>query len=173
MGKHSGVFILFPVLALVIFSGCARSQASTTSLGVAEPPRGAAILQRACTVCHNLDGLNAYADSWGQTEWRSMIGTMISYGAVVTPAEVDVLSEYLAVNYGTGVLGATDNADMAALIDSACTTCHGLDLLTTNTAGFTGANFRETVVRMIQYGAPVPEDQVEPMVEYLVETYGG
>ena len=161
----------FFFLAILVLSACARSQTSTAGLTPSPTALdGAAILQRACTVCHSLGGLSAYAASWGEPEWRSMVETMIAYGAVLTPAEVDALSGYLAVNYGTG--GRADENGIAALVDSACASCHGLDILTTNTSGYTAGDFRETVVRMIQYGAPVPEDLVDPMVAYLVETYG-
>lgn len=175
---------LLPLLLITMLpTACYRSQASTTSASLvrpAEPPDGGEILQRACTVCHNLGGLGAYAGSWGVPEWRSMVETMISYGAQVTPTELDALSHYLAVNFGTegpGTEAASESApagsgEMATLLESACTSCHGLELLETNTAGFNAGQFRDTVVRMIQYGAPVAENQIEPMVAYLTETYG-
>jgi len=52
-------------------------------------------------VCHNLGGLPAFADYWGEPEWRSMVETMMEYGAELTPEELPVLVSYLAVNYGT------------------------------------------------------------------------
>ena len=66
-----------------------------------ETAEGAAILQRSCTVCHGLGGLTAYSSYWGEPEWRSMIETMVDYGAVLTSEELDVLARYLGVNYGT------------------------------------------------------------------------
>lgn len=182
MRKLAGLLPL--LLATMLPTACYRSQASTSSAGLvrrAEPaPDGGEILQRACTVCHNLGGLGAYAGSWGEPEWRAMVETMISYGAQVTPAELDALSRYLAVNFGTEGPGTeaaaapapAGSGEMATLLESACTACHGLDLLETNTAGFAAGQFRDTVIRMIQYGAAVGEDQIEPMVAYLTETYG-
>jgi hypothetical protein len=52
-------------------------------------------------VCHELRGLTAYQDYWGEPEWRSMVETMVDYGAEVGDEEVPVLAQWLAENYGT------------------------------------------------------------------------
>lgn len=62
---------------------------------------GEDLLQRTCTVCHDLEGLTAYAPYWGDQEWLDMVETMMEYGAELSPDEVPVLVRYLAVNYGT------------------------------------------------------------------------
>ena len=167
------------LLTLGFLSACTPPAGpSTVVAGPPEPAaEGGVILQRACTTCHDLGGLSAYADSWGEPEWRSMVETMIAYGAVLTPAEVDLVSRYLAVNFGTdGVsddeIDATDTTGMAALLDSACTSCHDLSVITLSPNTFTADEFQETIQRMISYGSPVAEDQVEPLVAYLVEQYG-
>jgi hypothetical protein len=94
------VLVLALGLALVL-SACAGRPASgpaatstSARLDVEE------ILRRACTACHDLGGLAAYADYWGEAEWRSMMDTMISYGAVLTSDEYEVLARYLAETYG-------------------------------------------------------------------------
>lgn len=92
-------------LALV---GCAGSRAEPRApVSSRRAPDGEAILQRACTVCHDLAGLTAYAEYWGEPEWRSMVETMIAYGAPITPAEVPVLVRFLAIHYGTGANDTT------------------------------------------------------------------
>jgi hypothetical protein len=83
--------------ALVCLGACA----SGGSRSGAQTADGATLLQRRCTVCHALRGLTAYQDYWGETEWRDMVETMVSYGADLTPTEVDVLVPWLAVHYGT------------------------------------------------------------------------
>jgi hypothetical protein len=94
---------LLPILALTLLavSGCTRSQAAASP---ADPSNAeaAALLERACTTCHDLGGLNAFANSYGESQWRGLIDTMISYGATVSPSEADTLARYLALNYGTG-----------------------------------------------------------------------
>ncbi|MGD8287533.1 MAG: cytochrome c [Gemmatimonadota bacterium] len=87
--------------ALALLSACAGSQSSAQMADAPETPDGAAILRRACTACHALRGLSAYQDYWGEPEWRSMVETMVEYGAEVSPQEVPVLARWLAENYGT------------------------------------------------------------------------
>lgn len=97
-------------LAALALGGCAGGQGGGPAPArgpgggaVAEETPGRAdgedILQTRCTECHDLGGLPAFADYWGAEEWRSMVDTMIGYGARVTPEELPVLVEYLAENY--------------------------------------------------------------------------
>jgi cytochrome c5 len=165
---------LLPILALTLLavSGCTRSQAAASP---ADPSNAeaAALLERACTTCHDLGCLNAFANSYGESQWRGLIDTMISYGATVSPSEADTLARYLALNYGTGQMATPeDTAQAAALFQTACTTCHGADAITTSPTTWTAAAFRTAVERMRTYGAAVAENQVDMLVAYLVETYG-
>lgn len=93
--------VLAVAAGLVWVGACAGGRSSAQMAEAPEPADGAAILRRACTVCHALRGLSAYQDYWGEPEWRSMVETMIEYGAEVGPEEVPVLSRWLAEHYGT------------------------------------------------------------------------
>jgi len=84
--------------ALVALGACASGGSRS---GSGRAANGAALLQQRCTVCHALRGLSAYQDYWGEPEWRDMVETMVSYGAELSPAEVDVLVPWLAEHYGT------------------------------------------------------------------------
>ena len=44
--------------------------------------------------------------------------------------------------------------------------------IASNAGAYSEADFRDTVRRMVGYGAAVTEAQIEPLVGYLVETYG-
>lgn len=100
MSRRAGPSLrsLVVLAGLVLVAACAGTRSSAQ---MAEAPDGAAILRRACTVCHALRGLSAYQDYWGEPEWRSMVETMVAYGAEVSPQEVPVLARWLAENYGT------------------------------------------------------------------------
>lgn len=89
------------LVALLAACACAGGQSSSQVAAVPETPDGAVILRRACTACHALRGLSAFQDYWGEPEWRSMVETMIEYGADLAPDEVPVLAQWLAENYGT------------------------------------------------------------------------
>lgn len=89
------------LLAAAALQGCAGGQGANTSAAAPGTLDGAALLQRTCTVCHDLGGLAPFTDYWGEREWGSMVDTMMEYGAQLTPEEFPVLVRYLAVNYGT------------------------------------------------------------------------
>ena len=67
-----------------------------------EPPvktAGRAILERACTGCHSLNGIEKYA--WSSVgPYKELVSTMISYGAVLSDEEKTTLIDYLFATYG-------------------------------------------------------------------------
>lgn len=63
---------------------------------------GRDVLEQACTGCHDLDGLSAYRGYYDESRWRTMISTMVSYGAELDEAEIATAAEYLAEHFGPG-----------------------------------------------------------------------
>jgi mono/diheme cytochrome c family protein len=60
---------------------------------------GRAILERACTGCHSLNGIENYAyDS--EDPYKELVSTMVSYGATLSDAEKTTLVRYLFTTYG-------------------------------------------------------------------------
>jgi cytochrome c5 len=60
---------------------------------------GRAILERACTACHSLNGIENYSyDSEGP--YTELVSTMASYGATLSEAEKTTLVRYLFATYG-------------------------------------------------------------------------
>ena len=80
-----------------------------------------------------------------------------------------------ALTLGGAALRAQGSTDPSKLPDgpgktilqSSCTVCHGLDLL----SGRDEAAWKDTVDRMIAMGAVVPDDQVKVLVDYLVKNF--
>jgi|SRR5271165_3067739 len=69
-------------------------------LGQNELPegQGRAIVQRACTGCHELDAVTG--TRYTETGWRRSVNDMVSRGAECTSAEIDEMVAYLAKNFG-------------------------------------------------------------------------
>lgn len=61
---------------------------------------GRELVLRACTRCHELAGLSAYKGYWGFPQWKAMVEGMVKNGAVLLPAEQDVVAEYLTRHFG-------------------------------------------------------------------------
>ena len=54
-----------------------------------------------------------------------------------------------------------------------CTTCHSADYVAIQPPGKPLAFWRAEVEKMKKvYGAPIPDDQVEPIAQYLTRAYG-
>jgi mono/diheme cytochrome c family protein len=70
------------------------TQTSQPAVAVAS---GDSLLQARCTVCHSLDRVTRKTESLD--EWRAIVASMVSRGAVLTAAEQSVLVEYLAMTY--------------------------------------------------------------------------
>jgi len=74
-------------------------------------------------------------------------------------------------------------AETAALAPSAhpgysvamnyCVTCHSAEYVRTQPPNMTPAYWKATVLKMKKaFGAPIPDDQLDVITEYIVKTYG-
>ena len=60
--------------------------------------------------------------------------------------------------------------DGATLLETRCSTCHGVDRATNLTK--TADEWEQTVTRMVGNGAQLTDDEKTVLVEYLAENYG-
>ncbi len=105
--------LLTIILAAAFLAGCggasvAAASAAPTGVPVAQgtPPSnnqsaaaldGRTLMQQRCSVCHGLSRItNAYGTA---DEWKAAVDQMIAFGAQLTPAEEQVLVDYLAKTY--------------------------------------------------------------------------
>lgn len=59
------------------------------------------------------------------------------------------------------------------LANSQCLTCHSADYIKTQPDGKPLAFWKAEVEKMKKvYGAPIPDDQIDPLAEYLARNYG-
>jgi hypothetical protein len=82
-----------PVLTDYLFDNLAAKPAPELETA------GRAILERACTGCHSLNGIDHYSyDS--EDPYRELVSKMVSYGATLSEAEKATLIQYLFKTYG-------------------------------------------------------------------------
>ena len=61
----------------------------------------------------------------------------------------------------------------ATVVQLRCSTCHSLDYIVMNSPFLTHAAWEAEVRKMMKImGAPIPEDEVAPIVDYLTQHYG-
>lgn len=99
------------------------------------------------------------------TRWPSLrlIGTAV--GAAATVALVGSI----AAAQAPAPPPAPPPADGKAILEGACTSCHGVDFIGEKRKTRDGWDF--TVHRMMDRGADVSVDEVEVLVDYLAKTY--
>jgi cytochrome c5 len=85
------------VAAALVLCGPAVATPQSDDLPDGEGKR---ILQTSCTACHELTEVTKFKGYYTRDEWRDVVKTMVEYGAVVKPDDVDVLVDYLAKNFG-------------------------------------------------------------------------
>ena len=134
---------------------------------------GRKILEDSCTSCHGLSALDKFKGTYKAKEWTDLVNNMKAYGASVSDAQVPVLVDYLTKNFGPKDSGATASSDDAAgkmLLDTACSTCHGIDVI--ERLNLNKDAWTDVVRNMIGNGAAVTDAQVPVLVDYLVKKYG-
>ena len=59
-----------------------------------------------------------------------------------------------------------------AILDRACTSCHGLNEVTKFRGFYNRPQWRDIVVTMVEYGAVLTSAEVESLADYLVKNLG-
>jgi mono/diheme cytochrome c family protein len=98
--------------------------------------------------------------------------TSLSIAAVVCllGAALPAASLEIELPQDTTRLRAAAGADVAS---QQCSTCHSADYVAIQPPGKPLAFWKAEVEKMKKvYGAPIPDDQIEPIAQYLTRAYG-
>ena len=140
------------------------------------------VILQSCTTCHGIDDY-AY-NALDRAGWRELVGAMEEKGAIISDSDLTVLLDWLVAEFGPDstpfprefvVVPVDDEvfADAATAggyLSATCTICHSLDRI--ETARFDESRWRATVTDMRAKGAPVAEENVDALVDYLARTRG-
>jgi cytochrome c5 len=153
----------------------ALSVAAAFAAGQFQLPEGEGktILETACTRCHTLE--SRLSDKHlPKSDWENIVQAMRDKGAQVTDAQVAVLNDYLVKNFGPAEADAAGSgpseAEAKQLVESACTSCHGMDLITSQQRDKDG--WKTVIQSMVDIGAELTPAQIEVVADYLAKTYG-
>jgi cytochrome c5 len=152
-----GVFLVASALATcaLVFAASGRAQES-------EP--GERVMNASCVgACHNVRPIQTAAmtpEAWGKT-----VATMIDKGAKVSKEEVPVLVSYLAEHHAPVPEGQGKQ-----ILLNICTMCHDLGRIRLGRRS--PEEWEETLVSMLNEGAPLSEEQFPIIHAYLSKNFG-
>lgn len=98
--KNKLILLIALIIVLAIgLTACSKSptEAPVAATDLPAVVDGKTLLETRCTVCHNLDRINAKKATADQ--WQTTVTRMLSNGAKLTSGEETTLVHYLAANF--------------------------------------------------------------------------
>ena len=155
MSRTSG-FILSVSLAAVVLFSAATSSAQ-------RPSEGQQLVEKRCQGCHTMRRVETSAkDADG---WRQTIQVMIQDGAEVEESEIPTLVQYLTREHGPVPEGPGKQ-----ILLNTCTMCHNLQRIKNGRRS--PEEWEETLLAMLNEGAPLGDDQFPVIHAYLSKHFG-
>ena len=155
MSRTVGFILTMSVATVMLFT------AATSS--AQRPSEGQQLVEKRCQGCHNLRRVDTAAK--GADGWRETIQVMIQDGAEIEEAEIPVLVQYLAREHGP----VPDGPGKQILLNT-CTMCHNLQRIKNGRRS--PEEWEETLLAMLNEGAPVSDEQFPVIHAYLSKNFG-
>ena len=136
----------------------AQDAGSGQKPAVSQELSGQQILEKTCQGCHDLRPIQTSAkDAKG---WTETIAAMVDNGAEIGEKEIPVLVRHLVLNNGP----VPDGPGKQILLNT-CTMCHDLGRI--KVARRSAEEWEETLISMLNEGAPVSDEQFPVIHDYL------
>ena len=150
------VFIVSLGLAAAVLFSAASSSAQ-------KPSEGQQLVEKRCQGCHTMRRVETAAkDANG---WRETIQVMIQDGAEIEEAEIPVMVQYLTREHGPLPEGPGKQ-----ILLNTCTMCHNLGRIKNGRRS--ADEWEETLLAMLNEGAPVSDEQLPVIHAYLSRHFG-
>jgi mono/diheme cytochrome c family protein len=122
-----------------------------------------------CLTCHGADLI--LQQRLARTGWIRELDKMIRWGATMSETERDAAADYLAASLPVVETGTPPrNADGRGVFERRCLSCHGGDIVEQQRLARPG--WVREVEKMIRWGATVPENERDALIEYLTSAFG-
>ncbi len=135
---------------------------------------GRDLVATACSQCHYLGTIAKIRD--GAAGWRLYVSNMVLRGAQLTPAEIDKVVNYLALNLGPGVNlppakpVALPDGHGKDLVETRCGLCHDLERVAAVKRA--KQDWPVIVGNMVARGATVTLEEAKTIAAYLAANFG-
>ena len=155
---------MFARAAALTLAAIAATMLVFAASGVAqESEPGERIMNASCQGCHTLRNLQVQAmDADG---WTKSVATMGEKGAKVSKEEVPVLVDFLVRHYGP-----LPDGPGKKVVLNICTMCHDLGRIRQGRRS--SEEWEETLISMLNEGAPLSDDDFAVVHQYLSKNFG-
>jgi len=150
-----------PLIVSVLVSVTALLCTASGTAQESEP--GERIMNASCQGCHTLRAIQTQAmdkDAWAKSVTRE-----VERGAKVSKDDVPVLVDYLAKHYGP-----IPDGPGKQIVLNICTMCHDLGRIKLGRRS--SEEWEETLVSMLNEGAPLSEEDFPVVQRYLSQHFG-
>ena len=155
MSRTFGFILVMSLAAVVLFS------AATSS--AQRPSEGQQLVEKRCQGCHTMRRVETSAKT--ADAWRETIQVMIQDGAEIEESEIPVMVQYLAREHGPVPEGPGKQ-----ILLNICTQCHNLQRIKNGKRS--AEEWEETLLAMLNEGAPVNDEQLPVIHAYLSRHFG-
>ena len=155
MARCAGFFVSLAFGAAVLFTAVTSD--------AQRPSEGQQLAEKRCQGCHTMRRVDTAAkDAAG---WRETIQVMIQDGAEIEESEIPVLVQCLTREHGP----VPDGPGKQILLNT-CTMCHNLQRIKNGRRS--SEEWEETLLAMLNEGAPLPDEQFPVIHAYLSKNFG-
>ena len=155
MSRVFGFIVSMSFASAVVFS------AATSS--AQRPSEGQQLVEKRCQGCHNMRRVETSAKD--EKGWRETIQVMIQDGAEVEESEIPPMVQFLVREHGPVPEGAGKQ-----ILLNTCTMCHNLQRIKNGRRS--PEEWEETLLAMLNEGAPVSDEQLPVIHAYLSRHFG-
>ena len=142
-----------------------------TNVAAQELPAGPGreVVAKRCLTCHESDLMAQQRLT--RAAWGRSVDKMVRWGAVVEADEREPMLDYLAAHFAPKPVSAhiVATAGSEGLYKRACLTCHESDLI--EAQRLPRAGWVRSVDKMIRWGAAVPAEEKDGLIDYLTARY--
>jgi cytochrome c5 len=124
---------------------------------------GEQIMNAACGSCHDTGLIQTAARN--EKEWTETVDRMVGLGATLSDEDRPILIKYLVKAHGPMPDGPGKD-----IVLNTCTICH--DLSRIKSVRHTAEEWEETLIAMLNEGAPLSDDNFPIVLRYLTKNFG-
>jgi len=150
---------LLPAAAIASMATLALS---VVAFGQDNAEKAERLMNASCSGCHDLRPIQTAAKT--RAEWTATITTMIEKGATLPKEEVPLLADHLTRSHGP----VPDGPGKRILLNT-CTMCHDLGRIKLGRR--TSDEWEETLIAMLNEGAPLNDEDFALIHHYLSENF--